>query len=633
MKSLQRSALLALCAAFVCGCTTRPTVLDAQSRDDVGQVFVSVSSAAPLADYWRLLTPEFDLQPADALEIAVPVSQSSLFRAVDALRAGVAVNRTVAAAPTTPSAAVPSANGDGTPPGLTLGGFPADRQIGIDPVLRYQAAARLLAEVRMLNRSLRDVPFDPRTEQAHLVQFNVSVMPHHDSAPYDAYVDLTLVQPQSGVRLIPTLSNDSVELTQQQWAKNSVRAFNAATTSALGSIAAAVGINYTNNQLEELAGYSLNGITSVGSDGARTLRVRVAAQNQGRSGQRFLTARTHNIFVVVISKYDHDNRAADNKVTFCTRFDFRRVNGGIVPHQQQACGTPSDLVVQLPVDERSDFVAPAVTSAKSATPSMTLVALAADPNKPLEWSVVVPAWDARYLGDLRAVVTHGTNSVQVANMKPDQYGKALTVSFALPAPVCIAGNVETREPIKLIIERSQVRASPTVEFVAQVQLPQPPPTCAPLNTKAAPTETKVAQKPPPKAAMPESCAVTAQSFIRAEHIVIDDAGHGSLQALMSLSKGPVNKYTGKEPSIVEYLMVEGADAVSVSSGTVEDANLLKSRIGFKRSTRYTIALQNAVPNTPVIFDFARFVDNAFVRTQRCSVMPVRLRAPKPHHGP
>ena len=44
-----RNVLLVLFAALMVGCASRPTALDAQSRDAVGRVFVSVSSAARLA--------------------------------------------------------------------------------------------------------------------------------------------------------------------------------------------------------------------------------------------------------------------------------------------------------------------------------------------------------------------------------------------------------------------------------------------------------------------------------------------------------------------------------------------------------------------------------------------------------
>ncbi len=620
MRSRTCSMLLVLFATFVTGCSTRPTALDANSRDESGAVFVSVSSAAPIGDYVRSLGPDFELSAADALEIAVPVSQSSLFKAVDALRGSVAINRTIGTAPTTPTATIPTADADGTLPTLTLGGFPADRQIGIDPVLRYQAATRLLSEMKMLNRALRNAPFDTATEQAHLVQFNVTVMPHHDAAPYDAYVDLTVADSQGTVRLIPALLNDSTELTQQQWAKNSVRAFNVATTTAFGAIAAALGLNYSNNQLEEVAGYSLNGITNVGrvSDGA--LRIRLAAQNQGRKGERFLTARTHNIFVVVISKFNHAKPSTVNTIGLCARFEFRRVNGSTVPHTQKTCDTSGYLKISLPADDYATFSSLADKHLDPAKLTLNLAAFAPNEKKPSELKVVVPAWDAQYLGDLRAVVKDCNGTLQLGAMSADKFGKALSVSFLFPGSECdLVGSGNRPQPVTLIIERAHATKKSDLAVAATVKLPA-------WDRKVSDDQKKVAQE-----SKVASCAV-AGKFIRAANLVVDQTGKGTLQALINLDKGEKNKYTGKTPLIAEYLLVEGADAVSVLPADADGTSVLRSRIGFSKSTRYSIALQNAVPNKSIVIDFSKLKGDNFDDAKRCTVMPVLLTTPKPKHG-
>ncbi len=620
MKCLQRNALLLLCVGTVVGCAHRPAVLDAQRRDDVGGVFVSVSSAAPLGDYLRTLGVDFSLSPAEALEIAVPVSQSSLFKAVDALRGAVAVNRSVAAAPTAPTATVPVAASDGALPALSLGGFPSDRQIGIDPVLRYQAATRLVSEVKMLGRALRNAPFDPLTEQAHLVQFNVTVMPHHDAAPYDAYVDLSVVPPASGVRLIPALLNDSVELTQQQWAKNSVRAFNVATTTVFGAIAGALGLNYTNNQLEEVAGYSLNAVTNVGRSGDASLRIRIGAQNQGRYGQRFLTARTHNIYVVVISKLHKANRGATHHVALCTRYDFRRVNGATVAVDQPPCTNAADLVVPLVADDQADFSRPMVSRANAPDAPLTLTAFAADKEKPEALKVVVPAWDVGYLGDLRAVVQDCKGAVQLATLSPEKHGKGLNVSFTFPAAACDVakdkdGKAQPPQPVSLVIERVHVRPPAEAVSTARVNLPA-------LSRSVNP-ETK----PPAEAPKLVSCAAKG-SFVRAESIVIDHNGKGTLQALVALELGDPDAYTGLKPLLPVYLIVEGADAVGVVPSDAEATMTFESRTVFKKSARYAIAVNNAVPNQPIIINFSKYKAKEFVDTTRCTVTPVLIPSPK-----
>ena len=617
MKCSLLSSLLLFCIGSMFGCTSRPTVLNAQTPDDVGRVFVSVSSAAPLEDYFRSLPPEFDLAPADALDIAVPVSQSSLFRAVEALRGGIAINRSTVAAPTGAAAPVPVSGGDGTLPALSLGGFPADRQIGIDPVLRYQAATRLMSEVKMLNRALRNAPFDPATEQAHLVQFNVTVMPHHDAAPYDAYVDLTVAQSTAGVRLVPALLNDSAELTQQQWAKNSVRAFNVATTSAFGSIAAALGLNYANNQLEEVAGYSLNGITNVGRAGDRALRIRLAAQNQGRAGERFLTARTHNVFVVVISKLESKTSPELRTASFCTRFEFRRVNGGTIPHQQPSCDGATDLVVQLPADEQPKFSIPTLTNAMIGSPDTALSAFMHNKKKPEELKVIVPAWDAYYLGELRATMRDCNGTLQSGTLASAKFGKSIEVLFAFPTAECdVAGASPLHKPVTLIIERMQVRSSAKIVFNALVNIPM-------WDRKPAQEKTET-----PKIA---SCATTG-TFVRSEHVVVDHTGKGVFQALVRLDKGEKNAQTGVQPQITSYLAVEGADAVSAVSSDASATPIVRSRIALNSSTRYIITLQNAVPNKPVAISFATLEGKEFTESNRCTVLPVLLLPLKPSHG-
>ena len=119
--------------------------------------------------------------------------------------------------------------------------------------------------------------------------------------------------------------------------------------------------------------------------------------------------------------------------------------------------------------------------------------------------------------------------------------------------------------------------------------------------------------------------------MRAESLVIDQAGKGTLQALISLKPGAENKFTGETPLIPVFLQVEGADAITVTPGDEASSSVRKSRIAFKKSGRFSISLQNAVPDQQVVIDFATLKDKEFADSTRCMVIPVRLAFPKRKH--
>ena len=385
-------------------------------------------------------------------------------------------------------------------------------------------------------------------------------------------------------------------------------------------------MNYANNQLEEVAGYALNGITSVGRVSDTALRIRLAAQNQGRNGQRFLTARTHNIFVVVISPFDREKPYATKRVTLRSQYEFRRVNGGAIAQPQGAADSGVDIAVTLAADDYVSFKTSDKPAPTPSFPALQLSAFEPDGTKPSKLAVNLPAWDAHYLGDLRALVKDCNGGIQLAEMSKDDFGKALKVSFLRPtAKSDIPACKTTSSEVTVIVERARLGGFPDVAVVANVILPA---TKGAANSKG---ETTSADAEP--SAVPKSCAAIAGAFVRAEHLVIDAAGRGALQALVSLKNGKENKYTGATPLIPQYLLVQGADAVSVVPVAGVASPAIKSRTQLTQSTRYAITLQNAVPHRPVIIDFATLKGEDFVVGHRCSVMPVLLHAPTARHAP
>jgi len=188
-----RSAVFFCFAAIVANCPVygqrgtpalRPIVASNPERKYVGDVYVSFIGIRPLTEVIDELQPQFDITAQSALQGAVPNTLASSESALSSIKAALQVGLTFSGGSVPTNSPMPG--NAATLNGMTnFLGVPLD----MDPVSKYQAAASLFQEIKLLNRSLKDIPHYTN-HVAYIVTAQITLVPYQRNAPYDAYADL-----------------------------------------------------------------------------------------------------------------------------------------------------------------------------------------------------------------------------------------------------------------------------------------------------------------------------------------------------------------------------------------------------------------------------------------------------------
>lgn len=162
-------------------------------------VHLLASSVTSWEDYVRELQPSFALSEKEALAQSVPttlVNESDIY---DSFRSALALKFAK-------SYDLPGGFGEGDTAGSNLPGSTLDepqkrtttsaftdedKKLGLDPYLQYWAAASLYQEVKLINRYLRDLNYDPKRYKPYIVQLLLNQVPHSRNASFDTYVTIS----------------------------------------------------------------------------------------------------------------------------------------------------------------------------------------------------------------------------------------------------------------------------------------------------------------------------------------------------------------------------------------------------------------------------------------------------------
>ena len=196
--------LIALCCLVlilgICASCEDPFVNS--TNQPPAAIHVAATSVTSWDEYVDTLQPGFDLSAKDALTQAVPETLQTEKSFFEALRAMVALKLA-------PSANMPAGFLDNEPAGSNLptsnlGGTPGptdnsatsrinpDRLDMVDPFLQYWAAASLYQEVKLINRYLKDMNYDPTRYKPYIVQFLVDQVPIKRDTSFDTHLTLSL---------------------------------------------------------------------------------------------------------------------------------------------------------------------------------------------------------------------------------------------------------------------------------------------------------------------------------------------------------------------------------------------------------------------------------------------------------
>jgi hypothetical protein len=302
-------------------------------QSDIGEVFVAIIGVRPLDAVIDELQPQFNLTTEDALKEAVPNTLNSSESTLSSVNTALQIALFgLSKSTNSPSAASPL---------NVLSNLP-NGSLGIDQLSAYKAGASLFEQVRLLNRSLKDVPhFKGYTP--YIITIQIALIPYRRNTPYDAYTDLAFFTgnnqppqpPDIGAQTIPLifplLTTDALETANDQQNQNQLRQLNLSIAAMLHSIGAQASLDRLSQNLDSANGLNLNSLFTVGKISQNCMVVRLGARNQIGSTNNFsLVPETHNVALLVLARKNASELQMEARTT------FRNVLDNTVPEQNSS---------------------------------------------------------------------------------------------------------------------------------------------------------------------------------------------------------------------------------------------------------------------------------------------------------
>jgi hypothetical protein len=365
MERLVRYPWSILLAAFVgivvlAGCGPefiKTTPLRVERQDQAGTYHVAVLSVAPWVEYVDALQSKFDLEPKEALALAVPTTRKLDDRFLDALRVAIKLspeqtlrskNEASHIVHEVKPGDVSAIQTQGSPAGSrTAAGLPPEKSVvdteaAIDPMLRYWTANALYQEVQLLNRYVKHAAirnhFIP-----YVVRLQIGLLPLARNEPYDAFVDVSFftkaaeeaeefsrdefsnpkpvisslstqlsqacptisASPNSGnnflklPQVIPLMVSDNVEATAHAQSMNQIQQYSLALLLMAQGFSASGEFDKLRDRLQTVFGHELNSLLTTTRVTDNTVRIRLGAFQHVGSNYA-MVPRTHNITLLLM---------------------------------------------------------------------------------------------------------------------------------------------------------------------------------------------------------------------------------------------------------------------------------------------------------------------------------------------
>ena len=335
-----RIVALTISPLFAAACVdttlTRPTTV--KSQDEAAAVLFSVDMVAPWDQVSDAMQPNFALTGDQALQQVAPTTARMQEQVLSAFGAslGLGLPQTSSQASTSLATSTTSATASGTTsqstdtsststskqPGVapqTPSGTPAGGQlpaapavagdIGLDPILKYQAALALYQSVQMMNREVQHaaslkcyVPF--------LVKAKLSVLPYRPNLGYSVHARISFfpgpdtpqtpqqVQGQNEPKkpttacadsrylpqIVPILAADDIERALKSRAVEAAQQIGLALSFMVHGVGGNVGLNNLNQTLNAISSQDINSRLTVARQSDNTLYVRIGATNEATAG-------------------------------------------------------------------------------------------------------------------------------------------------------------------------------------------------------------------------------------------------------------------------------------------------------------------------------------------------------------
>lgn len=336
---------LTLATACVDTSVTHPVLVD--SRDEAAAVLVSVTSVAPWDQVADAMQPNFALTGDQALQQVLPTTERIQEQVLSAfgLSLGLGLPQsfsqssatktgsssettTTTTAGTTASGTTTAGNTNSatsttqpgtvpwTPTGIP-GGAPAltapsaSGDIGLDPILRYQAALALYQAVQLMNREVQYAALRDHYV-AYLVRVKFAVMPYRRNIPYDLHARMSFFPglaprvkggPCAAVttlpQIVPLLVTDDIERALKSRAVETARQIGLALSFMIHGVGGNLGANNLNQSLAAISGQDINSRLTVARLSDNTLYARVGAAYQSTAGVG-LVGQTYDVSLLLL---------------------------------------------------------------------------------------------------------------------------------------------------------------------------------------------------------------------------------------------------------------------------------------------------------------------------------------------
>jgi hypothetical protein len=309
------AAGVAICGLAGGGCASLFNANSVSNQADAASASVAVLSVAPWDNYRDAVQPTFKFSPDDALALAVPNTMDLEQKVLEAFEAGAKVSLPGA---TLPAGTSNSQDGGRTAASLPPGTSVLGNAIGVDPILKYQAANALYQEVQIMNRYLKDAAvFEGFTP--YIIRLQVSIMPRVRNLPYDAYSETSFFRGPwdtalgTNVMILPLLVTDDIESMMQSQSVDQLTQFALALSAIIEGVGVSGNLQNTYEKLQTVLGHNLNSTFMVARVSDNTIRCRFGAAYQSQS-EYAMVPQTHNVTLLllmpntVVSDRDSTNR-------------------------------------------------------------------------------------------------------------------------------------------------------------------------------------------------------------------------------------------------------------------------------------------------------------------------------------
>lgn len=328
MKPVRKSGfwagVLVLSLWFLAGCVGNKPLYEphrVENQPDAGTVNLAVTLVAPWEDYIVALSPNFTLEPDDAVNKVIPQTTIQEDKILDSLAASLQLGfpqSFIASKTTTLTGADTGAKGLRSVPEGT-------RKVSKDPMLEYNVATALYQEVKLLNRYISDAALK-RDFRPYVVRLQINIVPFARNQPYDVYTTLGFFATyekdkdktdkdkkdkdktvNAKAYVVPLLVTDNMEGTLKSRTVDTIRQFALALSILQGGVGGQAGLSKRNEELQSVLGTDINSLLTVGRITDNTIQVRLGASRQATAAYAMLP-RTHNITLVVMVPKDLVNK-------------------------------------------------------------------------------------------------------------------------------------------------------------------------------------------------------------------------------------------------------------------------------------------------------------------------------------